>query len=183
MFGAIPFFLNAKAIVCLNKNSQNRLEVLQFSWKAPASPCQCRDIMAQISIDTFHREGVIFVVYIVDVLPRIYHIQVPLIAICAIIFCLRSRIYHSLDRSGRFIPTCHMPQNLPRLAAHHCHNVDVFPCFCPGFIFQIPVQFIQFHNFCALCGYFFSFPLIGLFLSNLPHWICSSQGFSLRRVR
>ena len=182
MFGAITFFLNAKAIVCLNKNCQNCLEILQFSRKTSASPCQCRDIMAQIGVDTFHRESVIFVVYIVDVLPWIHYIQVSLIAICAIIFCLWSRIYHPLDRFRHFIPARHMAQDLPWLSAHHCHNVDIFPRFCPGFILQIPVQLIQFHNFCPLCGYFFSLPLFGLFLSNLPHWICSSPEFSLRRV-
>ncbi len=180
--GTVAVFFQSKTIVCLNKNSQNCLEILQFSRKTPASPCQCRDVMAQISVDAFHREGVIFVVHIVDVLSWIYYIQVSLIAICAIIFCIWSRIYHPLDRPRHFIPACHMPQDLPWLAAHHCHNVDIFPRFCPGFILQIPVQLIQFHNFCPLCGFFFSRPLFGLFLSNLPHWICSSQGFSLRRV-
>jgi len=68
MLGAIAFILDSKAVVSLNKNCKNRLEILQLSWKASAVPCQCWDIMAQISIDAFHREGVIFVVDIVNVL-------------------------------------------------------------------------------------------------------------------
>jgi len=68
VLGAIAFFLNAKAVVYLNKNSQNGLETLQFSRKTSASPCQDRDIMVQISVDAFHREGIIFVVDIVNVL-------------------------------------------------------------------------------------------------------------------
>lgn len=40
---------------------------LQLSRKTSASPGQCRDVMAQISIDTLHCEGVILAVDIVDV--------------------------------------------------------------------------------------------------------------------
>lgn len=82
--------------------------------------------MAQISVDTFRRKGVIFVVYVVNVLFRKNYIQMSLIAICSITLCFRSPIYHSLDCPGHFIPTCHMAQNLPWRSAHHCHNIDIF---------------------------------------------------------
>ncbi len=161
----------------------NCLEILQFSRKTSASPRQCWDIMAQISVDAFHREGVIFVVDIVNVLSWKNHIQVPKVSIGTIIFCLRGGIYHPLDRLGRFAPAYPMPHNLTWFSAHHRHNVDIFPRFCPGLVLQKPIQLIQFHNFCMLCGYFFSFPLNGLFLSNSSHWTCSSSKFSLHHGR
>ncbi len=67
--------LKAKTIVSLYKDSKNRLEVLQLSGKTPASPCQCRDIMAQISVDTFYRESVIFVVDVVNMLSWIDYVR------------------------------------------------------------------------------------------------------------
>ena len=42
--------------------------------------------MAQISIDTLHGEGVIFVVNIEDMLPRKDNIQISRVPICAITF-------------------------------------------------------------------------------------------------
>ena len=42
--------------------------------------------MAQISIDTLHGEGVIFVVNIEDMLPRKDDIQISRVPICAITF-------------------------------------------------------------------------------------------------
>ena len=78
MTSAIAFFLQSETVVGLNKNSKNRLEIFQFSGKASASPCQRRDIMAQISIDTFHREGVILIVDVVNMLSRIDYVQISL---------------------------------------------------------------------------------------------------------
>ena len=77
MTSAIAFFLQSETVVGLNKNSKNRLEIFQFSGKASASPCQRRDIMAQISIDTFHREGVILIVGVVNMLSWIDYVQIP----------------------------------------------------------------------------------------------------------
>ncbi len=60
MAGAIAAFLCAKAVISTNENSKNGLKVLQLSEKAPAAPCQGRDIMPQVSVDTFHGESIIF---------------------------------------------------------------------------------------------------------------------------
>ena len=65
---AITVFMNAELVVGVNENGQNRLKVFQFSRKTSAASCQCWNIMAQISIDTFHSKGVILVVSIEDVL-------------------------------------------------------------------------------------------------------------------
>ena len=66
--------LKAKTIVSLYKDSKNRLEVLQLPGKTSASPCQRRDIMEQISVDTFHREGVILIVDVVNMLSGIDYV-------------------------------------------------------------------------------------------------------------
>ena len=69
MTRTIAIFLKAKAVISSNKNSQNSLKIFQFSRKASAAPCQRRDIMAQISIDTLNRERVILIVDIEDMPP------------------------------------------------------------------------------------------------------------------
>ena len=74
--GSIAVFLETETIVSLNKNSKDCLKIFQLPRKAPALSCQRRDIMAQISVDTLHREGVIFIVNIVNMLPRKDHILV-----------------------------------------------------------------------------------------------------------
>ncbi len=180
----ISVFLYAKAVVSLDKNIQNRLEVLQFSRETSAPPRQCRDIMAQISIDTLYRERVTFAVCIEDMLSWEDHIHVPVIPVCAVPLRLRSRIDHPLDRLGGLIPACHMAHDLPRLSADHRYDVDILPRFRSRSTLQIPVQLVQFHNFRSLCGYFLNFPPSGLFLlSNSLHWICSSPGSSRLHVR
>ena len=60
MAGAIAAFLCAKAVISTNEHSKNGLKVLQLSEKAAAAPCQGRDIMPQVSVDTFHGESIIF---------------------------------------------------------------------------------------------------------------------------
>lgn len=77
------------------------------------------DIMAQISVDAFCHEGVIFVVYIVDVLLRKDDIQIPIMSARAIILRLRSRVCHPLDCFGRFILAYRMAHNLPWISAYH----------------------------------------------------------------
>ena len=49
----IGVHLLPETITGMNRVSKDSLEVLQFLGKTPAPPGQCRDIMAQISIDAF----------------------------------------------------------------------------------------------------------------------------------
>lgn len=100
MEGMIAMLLKAKTIVSVYKDSKNRLEVLQLPGKTSASPCQRRDIMAQISVDTFHREGVILIVDVVNMLSGIDYVQISLISICTVVFHLRSSVNHPLDCPG-----------------------------------------------------------------------------------
>ena len=79
MAGAIAAFLCAKAVISTNENSKYGLKVLQLSEKAPAAPCQGRDIMPQVSVDTFHGESIIFALNIENVLSREDHVQIAAI--------------------------------------------------------------------------------------------------------
>lgn len=54
MEGTIAVLLPSETIISTNKDSEDRLEILQPSGKTPALPGQCRDIMAQISIGTIN---------------------------------------------------------------------------------------------------------------------------------
>ena len=134
--------------------------------------------MAQISIDTLHSEGVIFIVDVVNMLSRIDYVQLSLISICAVIFCLGSSIYHSLNRLGCLILTYNMPHYLPGFSTHHRHDVDVFPSSCPWFVLQVPVQLIHFQNVHNCCGFFFSRPLTALFYQIHDIGFVHSQNFS-----
>ena len=84
MAGEITAFLCAKAVISTNENSKYGLKVLQLSGKAPAAPGQSGDIMPQVKSDTFHGEGVAFVMDIEDVLSREDHVQIAAIPICAV---------------------------------------------------------------------------------------------------
>ena len=95
--------------------------------------------MAQISIDTLHGEGVIFVVNIEDMFPRKDDIQISRVPICAITFRIRGCVYHLLNRSGGLITAYDMACDLPRLPVYHRHNVDIFPCLCAWLALQKPV--------------------------------------------
>jgi len=97
MEGKIAILLKTKTIVSLYKDSKNRLEVFQLPGKTSASSCQRGDIMAQISVDTFHREGVILIVDVVNMFSGIDYVQ---ISICTVIFRLRSSVNHPLDCPG-----------------------------------------------------------------------------------
>ena len=132
MTRTIASFLDTKAVVSSNKNSENSLEIFQLSRKASAAPCQRRDIMAQISNDTLNRERVILIVNIKDMPPWKDHIQIPIVSIGTIAFRLRNRVNHLLDRPGRFVPAYNMPHDLTWLPAYHRHNVDIFSGLCPG---------------------------------------------------
>lgn len=130
--GTETFFLKAKAVIHPDKKSKYSLKVFQFSGKASAAPCQRGDIMAQISVDTFYRESVTFVVDVEDMLTRKNDIQVTKISVRAVLFCLRSSIHHFLNGIRRFIPAHHMAQNLTRFPTHHRHDIHIFPRLCPG---------------------------------------------------
>ena len=178
--GAIEVFVKATAVISCNKNRKNRLKILQFTRKTTAAPCQCGDIMAQISIDALNSEGVIFVVNIENMLSGEDDIQITRVPIRTIVFCLRCCIYHLLNGPGGLVAAHNMAQDLPQFPAYHRHDVDIFPGFCAGLALQKPIQLIQFHNFGPGCGIFFiPLGLNGLFLSNSSHWICSSSGFFL----
>ena len=183
MAGTVTVLVLPKTIISMNKDREDRLEILQFSRETPAPPGQCRNIMAQISIDAFHREGVILVVNVKDMFSWKDHIQVSVVPVCAVYFRLRSHVYHPLDRPGGLIPTYSMSHYLPGFSAHHRHNVDIFPGFRPGLVLQKPVQLIQFNKFCSSRGFLVTLPSGALFLSNSLHWTCSSPEFFPRRDR
>ena len=134
MIRTVKFFLPAESVIGLHKNSKNSLEILHLSRETSAAPRQRWDIMAQISVDTLYGKGVIFVMNIEDMLSWKDHIQIPAVSIRTIALRFRSCIDHSLDRPGHLVPAHGMPHNLSRISAHHCHNIDVFSGFCPGFI-------------------------------------------------
>ena len=162
MTGAITNFLCAKAVISANENSKNGLKILRLSGKAPAAPCRGRDIMPQVSVDTFHCEGVTFVMDIENVLSWEDHVQIASIPIRAVLLSLLGCIHHLLDCSGRFVRTHHMTYNLSWIPAHHRHDIDIFPRFRAGLAFQKPVQFIQFYRLwraesSALSTSFFAF--------------------------
>ena len=136
---AIEFFVNPKPVVSTNENSKYSLKILQLSWKASAAASQCRDIMAQVSIDAFYCEGVLLAVDIEDVLPRKDHVQISVVSVCTIDPAFWCHIHHLLDRSGRLVPAHNMPHDLPRFPAYHGYKIDVFPGFRSGFVFQKPV--------------------------------------------
>lgn len=184
MTGEITKFLYAKAVISANKNSKNSLKVLQLSVKAPAAPCQSRDIMPQVSVDPFHCEDITFVMDIENVLSWEKHVQIADIPIGAVLLSLWGCIHHLLDCSERFVRTHHMTYNLSWIPAHHRHDIDAFPRFRAGLAFQEPVQLVQFYRLrraesSALFHIIFCAP----FLSNLPHWICSFPVFSQHRGR
>lgn len=100
MVGTIAVFMNSKTVVSPHEHSQNSLEIFQLSRKTSTSPRQCRNIMAQISVDTLHREGVTLVVNIEDMISGKNDIYVAGVPICAILSCLGSRVHHLLNGLG-----------------------------------------------------------------------------------
>ncbi len=182
--GTKACLLSSKAIISANKNVQNSLKILQLAWKASAAACQCRDVVAQVSVDAFYGEGVVFVVDIEDVLSRKDHIQIAAVSICTVPLRLRDRIHHRLDRWRGFVRAHSMTHNLSWFPAHHHHDVDILPGLCVGLALKKPVQFIQFCRLQMARG----FPLFhiisrALFLSNSSHWTCSCHISFLPLVR
>ena len=84
MVKAIVVFGNTKAIISSNKDFYHCIKSFQLSRETPASSGKDRDIMAQISIDTLNSKGILLASPIVNMLSRIYHIQISHISICAI---------------------------------------------------------------------------------------------------
>ena len=99
MAGTVAILLESKTVISLNKNSKNSLEILQLPWKTPAPPGQCWDIMTQISVDTFHREGVFLIMDVVNMSSWVDYIQIPLVSVCAVTFCLRRSVNHPMIAS------------------------------------------------------------------------------------
>ena len=129
MTSAIAFFLQSETVVGLNKNSKNCLEIFQFSGKASASPCQRRDIMAQISVDTLNSESVLFVVNIVNMLSRIYHIPISNISVCVISTGFWRGVYHPLYSLSCFV-LCHIKARYHAwISAYRGHHIHIFAGF------------------------------------------------------
>ncbi len=82
--------------------------------------------MAQISIDTLHDEGVIFVVNIKDMFHRKDDVQISRVPICAITFRIRGCVYHLLNRPGVFI-TAHNRAFLSNSLHWTCSFQEFFP--------------------------------------------------------
>ena len=74
MVKAIVVFCNTKGVIGSDKDLNYRIKSFQLSRETPAPSGQHWDIMVQISVDTLNREGVLFVVNIVNMLSRINHI-------------------------------------------------------------------------------------------------------------
>lgn len=132
-------FCISKRIVSPDKNIKSSLEVFQLSRETSGSPCQCRNIMAQISIHTFYRKRIIFVVNIEDMLTGKDHIQIAIIPICTVLLRFRGRIHHLLYGLGGFVHTYHMSYNLSGFSARHDHDIDIFLGFRVGLTLQEPV--------------------------------------------
>ena len=84
MVKAIVVFGNTKTIISGYKDFYYRIKSFQLSRETPAPSGQHWDIMAQISVDTLNSESVLFVVNIVNMLSRIYHIPISNISVCVI---------------------------------------------------------------------------------------------------
>ena len=138
--------------------------------------------MAQISVDTFYRESVTLVVDIENVLAWIDYLPVGGVAVCTILPGIRCMVYYALDRLTRFVSTYNMTDDLTRNTTDHRYNIDVLPCFCMGFEFYKPIQFVQLYrsvsslclSFSGRCGgsffpvsFFIQFMTLDLFIPRI----------------
>ena len=130
--------------------------------------------MPQISVDTFYRESVTFVMNIENMLSWIDYLPVGRVAVCTILLGIRCVVYHALDRLTRFVLAYNTADDLPRNTTDHRHNIDVLSCFCTGFEFHKPIQFVQLYcsvsslwfSFSGRCsGFFFSFSFFIQFMT------------------
>lgn len=129
MVKAIVVFGNTKTIISGYKDFYYRIKSFQLSRETPASSCKNRDIMAQISVDTLNSESVLFVVNIVNMPSRIYHIQISNISVCVISTGFWRGVYNSLYPLRCFV-LCHIkPHYHAWISAYRSHHIHIFAGF------------------------------------------------------
>ena len=94
---AVVVLGNTKTIISSDKDFYHCIKSFQLSRETPAFSDKNRDLMAQISIDTLNSKGILFASLIVNMLSRIYHVQIPHISVCAISAGFWCGIYNLLD--------------------------------------------------------------------------------------
>ena len=87
-------------VICVNKNRHHSIKGFDFTAKTTAPAGENRDVVAQIGIDPFDGEGVVFVSYIADMPSRINDIYIACIAVGAIILRRRGIVDDRLDPLG-----------------------------------------------------------------------------------
>ncbi len=129
MVKAIVVFGNTKTIISGYKDFYYRIKSFQLSRETPASSCKNRDIMAQISVDTLNSESVLFVVNIVNMPSRIYHIQISNISVCVISTGFWCGVYNSLYPLRCFV-LCHIKLHYHAwISAYRSHHIHIFAGF------------------------------------------------------
>ena len=129
MVKAIVVFGNTKAIISSNKDFYHCIKSFQLSRETPASSGKNRDIMAQISVDTLNSESVLFVVNIVNMLSRIYHIPISNISVCVISTGFWRGVYHPLYSLSCFV-LCHIKARYHAwISAYRSHHIHIFAGF------------------------------------------------------
>ena len=136
--------------------------------------------MAQVSIYSLHRKGVLFIMRVINMLSRKHHIQIPKVSIRTISFRPGNFIYHLLYRLCGSVRAHQMTNDLPWITAYHRYDIEVFTGLCSFFSLRKPIQFIQLNNARMFCTAFALFNLDGPFLSSSSHLICSFREFFLR---
>lgn len=129
MVKAIVVFGNTKTIISGYKDFYYRIKSFQLSRETPASSGKNRDIMAQISVDTLNSESVLFVVNIVNMPSRIYHIQISNISVCVISTGFWRGVYDSLYPLRCFV-LCHIkPHYHAWISAYRSHHIHILTGF------------------------------------------------------
>ena len=93
-------FCFTKFVICVHKDRNNRIKCFDCAIKAAASASKPGNIMPQVCVDSLDRKGVIFVVYVANMLPWVNNADIAQIAVCAIFSCLRCRINNCLYSTG-----------------------------------------------------------------------------------
>ena len=129
MVKAIVVFGNTKTIISGYKDFYYRIKSFQLSRETPASSGKNRDIMAQISVDTLNSESVLFVVNIVNMPSRIYHIQISNISVCVISTGFWRGVYDSLYPLRCFV-LCHIKARYHAwISAYRSHHIHILTGF------------------------------------------------------
>lgn len=112
-----------------NKDLYYGIESLQLSRKTPASSGKGRNMVVQISVDTLNSESVLFVVNIVNMLSRIYHIPISNISVCVISTGFWRGVYHPLYSLSCFV-LCHIKARYHAwISAYRSHHIHIFAGF------------------------------------------------------